>query len=92
MDLVLERTMLGVLSVFSNGKETFSKEHVNLLSLLRKPCAIALTNSLRYSELKNLKELLADDNRYFQQELNRISGEMKSGINSDPGNWLRCSA
>jgi transcriptional regulator with PAS, ATPase and Fis domain len=42
---------------------------------LSKPCAIALTNSLRYRELKSLKDLLTDDNRYLQDELRRISGE-----------------
>ncbi len=75
MDLVLERTMLGVLSVFNNGKEKFTRAHINLLSPLSKPCAIALTNSLRYRELKSLKDLLTDDNRYLQDELLRISGE-----------------
>jgi len=79
LDLVLDRTMLGVFSVFNNGKENFSEEHVHLLSLLNKPCAIALTNSLRYRELKNFKELLADDNRYLQDELNKISGEKVIG-------------
>lgn len=79
LDLVLDRTMLGVFSVFNNGKENFSEEHVHLLSLLSKPCAIALTNSLRYRELKKLKELLADDNRYLQKELNKISGEKVIG-------------
>ncbi|MBF0259503.1 MAG: sigma 54-interacting transcriptional regulator [Desulfamplus sp.] len=79
LDLVLDRTMLGVFSVFNNGNEKFSQEHVHLLSLLSKPCAIALTNSLRYRELKNLKELLADDNRYLQEELNKISGEKVIG-------------
>ncbi len=79
LDLVLDRTMLGVFSVFNNGKEKFSQEHVNLLKLLSKPCAIALTNSLRYRELKNLKEMLADDNRYLQEELNKISGEKVIG-------------
>ncbi|MCP3940152.1 MAG: sigma-54-dependent Fis family transcriptional regulator [Desulfobacteraceae bacterium] len=79
MDLVLEKTMLGIFSVFNNGHEKFSPEHVHLLSLLNKPCAIALTNSLRYRELKNLKERLADDNRYLQDELNKIAGEKVIG-------------
>lgn len=74
MDLVLEKTMLGVFSVFNNGQYAFTSNHVRLLSLLSKPCAIALTNSLRYRELKNFKEVLADDNRYFQEELNKLSG------------------
>jgi transcriptional regulator with GAF, ATPase, and Fis domain len=75
MDLVLERTMLGVFSVFNNGKEKFTQEHINLLNPLSKPCAIALTNNLRYRELKSLKDLLTDDNRYLQNELRRMSGE-----------------
>ncbi|MFH1153813.1 MAG: sigma 54-interacting transcriptional regulator [Pseudomonadota bacterium] len=85
MDLVLEKTMLGVLSIFNNGRESFNSDHVRLLSLLDKPCAIALTNSLRFRELKNLKELLADDNRYLQDELNRMAGERVIGA----GNGLR---
>jgi len=75
MDLVLDRTMLGVFSVFNNGKEKFTADHVRLLSLLSKPCAVALTNSIRYQELINLKDLLTDDNRYLQDELRRITGE-----------------
>jgi len=79
MDLVLEGTMLGIFSVFDNGKEKFTPEHMALLSVLDKPCAIALTNALRYRELNNLKERLADDNRYYQAELNRMAGETVIG-------------
>ncbi len=79
MDLVLEKTMLGIFSVFNDGYHPFTPSHVHLLSLLAKPCAIALTNSLRFRELKNLKELLADDNRYLQDELHKISGEKVVG-------------
>ncbi|MBU0970228.1 MAG: sigma 54-interacting transcriptional regulator [Proteobacteria bacterium] len=79
IDLVLEKTLLGIFSVFNNGKQGFLPEHVRLLSLLDKPCAIALTNSLRFRELKNLKERLADDNRYLQDELNKMTGEQVIG-------------
>jgi len=75
MDLVLERKMLGVFSVFNNGREKFNAHHVRLLSLLNEPCAVALTNSMRYRELMTLRDLLADDNRYLQDELRRLSGE-----------------
>jgi transcriptional regulator with GAF, ATPase, and Fis domain len=81
MDLVLEKTMLGIFSVFNNGREKFSADHVRLLSLLDKPCAIALTNSLRFRELKNLKEVLADENQYLQDELNQMTGEKVIGAN-----------
>ena len=75
MDLVLEKKMLGVFSIFNNGREKFNPDHVRLLSLLNEPCAVALTNSLRYRELMKLRDLLADDNRYLQDELRRMSGE-----------------
>ena len=75
MDLVLEKKMLGVFSVFNNGREKFSPDHVRLLSLLNEPCAVAFTNFLRYRELTTLRDQLADDNRYLQDELRRLSGE-----------------
>jgi transcriptional regulator with GAF, ATPase, and Fis domain len=85
MDLVLEKTMLGIFSVFNEGDQKFTPAQVHLLSLLAKPCAIALTNSLRFRELKNLKELLADDNRYFQDELHRMTGEKVVGASRGLG-------
>ncbi len=75
MDLVLERTLLGIVSVFDNGREKFQPEHARLLRLLNKPFAIALTNSMRYRELRKLRDLLADDNRYLRDELRRMAGE-----------------
>jgi len=75
MDLVLERKMLGVFSIFNNGREPFTQDHIHLLSLLSSPCAIALTNSIRYRELTTFKDHLIDDNRYFQDELSRMAGE-----------------
>jgi len=81
MDLVLEKKMLGVLSIFNNGKEIFTSDHVRLLSLLSKPCAIALTNNIRYRELTDLKNLLTDDNKYLQDELRKFSGEAVIGAN-----------
>ena len=75
MDLVLERTFLGIVSVFGDGQARFSREHMRLMRLLNKPFSVALTNSLRYRELSALRDLLADDNRYLHDELRRIAGE-----------------
>ncbi len=88
MDLVLEKTMLGIFSVFNDGHHKFTPPQVHLLSLLAKPCAIALTNSLRFRELKNLKELLVDDNRYFQDELHRMTGEKVVGAGKGLGHVM----
>ncbi len=75
MDLVLERTFLGIVSVFGDGQAPFTREHMRLMRLLNKPFSVALTNSLRYRELSALRDLLADDNRYLHDELRRIAGE-----------------
>jgi transcriptional regulator with GAF, ATPase, and Fis domain len=79
MDLVLEKKFLGILSVVDDGRRSFNGYHARLLSLLNEPFAVALTNSLRYRELLRLKDLLADDNRYLQDELRRLSGEIIIG-------------
>ncbi|MGD9162936.1 MAG: sigma 54-interacting transcriptional regulator [Desulfobacteraceae bacterium] len=49
--------------------ERYTEEHINLLSLLNEPMAIAMSNYLRYRELLRLKDILMDDNRYLQSEL-----------------------
>ena len=85
IDLVLERTMLGIFSVFSQSRKKFTRDHMNLLRHLGKPCAIALTNALRFRELNDLKEMLADDSKYFQQELNRMAGETVVGAENGLG-------
>ncbi len=74
-DLVLERKLLGVLAIFGNGRIPFTEEHLKLIGTINEPFAVALTNSLRYRELQKLRDLLADDNRYLQDELRRMVGE-----------------
>ena len=74
LDLALEGKFVGTVSVFSEPDIKFNRHHVRLLSLLNEPFAIALTNSLRYRELQTLRDTLADDNRYLQDELRTLSG------------------
>jgi len=52
----------------------FKQEHSRVLSLLNEPFAIALSNFLRYAQVVKLKEQLADDNQYLQDELQKKSG------------------
>jgi len=74
MDLVLENTFIGLLTIIHKKKTTYTKNHFRLLRLLNEPFAIALTNYLRYRENQRLQEMLTDDNQYFQDELFRVSG------------------
>lgn len=73
--LSIGNNWLGGISLWSEGWDRFTQEHLKLFSSLRKPFAIALSNSRRYRELLHLKELLADDKQYLQDELSRISGD-----------------
>ena len=75
LGLFLEGERIGMLLVYADGLERYRPEHGDLLCLVREPFAIAMANALRYQELEGLKEILADHNRYLQQELNRMAGE-----------------
>lgn len=75
MDLSLEGKFVGILSVQSEPGEQFTSKHENILSILNEPFAVALTNSLRYRELKELKNFLTEDNKFLQKELRRLTGE-----------------
>ncbi len=67
--------------VGNNIGEKYSEKHVKLFTLLNEPFIIALSNYLRYREVLRLKEILADDNRYLQEELRQQAGEEIVGAN-----------
>ncbi|MDD5243843.1 MAG: sigma 54-interacting transcriptional regulator [Syntrophorhabdaceae bacterium] len=69
--LIIENKFVGSFIVRADGKNRYTEDDAKLWSLINEPAAIALANSLRYQELIKLKELLADDSNYFQNELRR---------------------
>ncbi len=69
--LVIQHNFIGSLIVRANGKDRYTEEHAKLWSLVNEPAGIALANSRQYYEVLKLKDLLADDNRYLQNELRR---------------------
>jgi len=73
--LVLDETIVGGVIFISKKSGAFTREHADLVSLLREPFAIALSNGVRYGELLELKELLDEDNRFLHSELRQIAGE-----------------
>lgn len=74
MLLYLEDRTIGEAAVKASGKRRYNEDHGRLFALLREPMAIALANALKHREVVRLNELLADDNRYFQQELRAKGG------------------
>ncbi|MBW2006353.1 MAG: GAF domain-containing protein, partial [Deltaproteobacteria bacterium] len=63
--LIVDGDIIGGVTFTSRQSGAFTREHADLVSLLREPFAIALSNSVRYQELRELKELLAEDNRFL---------------------------
>jgi transcriptional regulator with GAF, ATPase, and Fis domain len=72
--LIVEKIWVGSVALWAGGWGKFNEEHLRLLKQLKRPFFIAMSNSRRYRELLELKELLTDDNRYLHEELQRISG------------------
>ena len=70
----IENQVVGSVVVTAPGEHQFTREHAEIFGLLKLPFAVAIQNATRYREILRLKELLADDNRFLQQELIRDSG------------------
>jgi len=66
---------LGSLVFATTGSQKFSEAHAKLVSLLKEPLIIAMSNTLQHREVLQLKNLFADDNKYLQSELRRIYGD-----------------
>lgn len=62
---------LGQIDFFCRGRNRYEKNHADLIRQLYRPFSIAMANTLQYRDIVNVKELLADDNRYLRQELRR---------------------
>ena len=75
MDLVIEKEFLGAVGIHAEPGRRFQHEHNQLLALLNEPFSIAFANNIRYRELQRLQKILEDNNRYFQDELRRLSGD-----------------
>jgi len=54
--LIIDGSIIGGVIFISKESRAFSQQHAKLLSLLREPFAIALSNSVRYQELLELKD------------------------------------
>jgi transcriptional regulator with GAF, ATPase, and Fis domain len=74
MLLHLEGSSIGEVAVKCRGTNKYTDEHGCLFVQLREPLAIALANALKHVEVVRLNEMLADDSRYFQQELRASKG------------------
>ncbi len=80
LPLIVENIIIGTLVLLAKGDNRYNEEHAKLFTVLKLPFFVALSNTLKHREVINLKELLADDNRYLKGELRRLSGDKIIGV------------
>lgn len=73
LPLVSRKRLLGVLAVARREENTFDEDQVNFLTQVANQVAIAIENSKAYSEVAELKNKLAQEKLYLEDE---IRGEM----------------
>ncbi len=66
---------VGGVVLLSEREEEFTEYHAKLLSLLKEPFTVALSNAIEHLEVIKLRDMLADDNQFLHGELRRISGD-----------------
>lgn len=66
---------IGIVSLLSKGYNRYAVKDLKLLNQLNGPFTISLSNALKHRELKRLKEMLADDNRYLNRQLYQLTGD-----------------
>ena len=75
LKLEIEHKRLGTFAILAEGKARFTKAHVHMVSLLREPFSIAMSNALRYEEVVKLKDIVDAENRELSRELRHFSGD-----------------
>ena len=75
LPLIVGRQVVGALVLLAVGDDRYDEEHARLFSTLREPFFVAMSNTMKHRETVRLKDRLADDNRYLNREMLRISGD-----------------
>ena len=79
--LIMDGHFIGAAILAAKGTGRFDDYHARLFATLKEPFFVAMSNALKHREVLKLKDLLADDNRYLQGELRRLSGDEIIGAN-----------
>ncbi len=71
MPMMLESKFIGGGSIFliTEGEQKFTQEHADLLSLIREPIAMAMSNAIKHRDVTLLKDRLDEDNQFLRSEM-----------------------
>ncbi|MGD2067924.1 MAG: sigma 54-interacting transcriptional regulator [Gemmatimonadota bacterium] len=75
LPLIIQDQVVGALALIAEGDDRFDDDHARLYATLKEPFFVAMSNTLEHEEVVRLKNRLADDNRYLNRELRRMSGD-----------------
>jgi formate hydrogenlyase transcriptional activator len=81
--LVTRRASLGTLNLASVDPEAFPPEEVELLKQLSSQLAIAVENALAYQEITGIKDQLAGEKQYLEDEI-RLEHDFSDIIGDSP--------
>lgn len=79
MPLIIDEKRIGILTLYTYKRNSYTEEDAHLYALLHHPFAIAMSNAMKHKEVIKLNELLADDNKFLNQEIMRLSGDQIIG-------------
>jgi len=67
---VLDNQVMGCMVVINESGHQYSDNDAQVFALLDRPCAISISNTLKHRQVLYLQDLLAEENRTLQRELN----------------------
>jgi formate hydrogenlyase transcriptional activator len=70
--LISQDRTLGVLTVVSNREYAFDEEDLDLLTQITNQISIAIENALAYREIETLKNKLAEEKLYLEEEIQTV--------------------
>ncbi len=64
----------GALVLRADGEDRYTDEHAELFASLKEPFFVAMSNAMRHQEVMEMRNRLADDNRFLNRQLLDMSG------------------
>ncbi|MCP3926436.1 MAG: sigma-54-dependent Fis family transcriptional regulator [Desulfobacterales bacterium] len=82
LTLDLEDSPLAGIAMYTFAENVYTKEHAKLLSIVKEPFSIAMSNALKHRKVQKLSENIKKENQRLYVELMEISGDKIIGAES----------
>ncbi len=82
INLIAEKDWKGWLAIYAHGENLYTEEHANFVSRVKAPFSIAMSNALKYRDLKKHSKDVETENQELYQELMQAHGGRIVGAES----------